>query len=55
MRIKINDPKPYGAKGAGSLENRENGARGGDEENPILPPAKDLNKLYGISPSDIDK
>ncbi|ODM98162.1 Gamma-aminobutyric acid receptor subunit beta [Orchesella cincta] len=38
----------------------KHGKRGSrwDEENPahpILPPGKDINKLYGITPSDIDK
>ncbi|ODM87507.1 Gamma-aminobutyric acid receptor subunit beta, partial [Orchesella cincta] len=45
VRFKVHDPKSY-AKGAGTLENTVNGARGGDEENPahpILPPGKDIN------------
>ncbi|OXA45738.1 gamma-aminobutyric acid receptor subunit beta isoform X1 [Folsomia candida] len=57
VRFKVHDPKSF-AKGVGTLENTVNGARGGDEENPahpILPPGKDINKLYGITPSDIDK
>jgi len=57
VRFKVHDPKSY-SKGVGTLENTVNGARGGDEENPahpILPPGKDINKLYGITPSDIDK
>lgn len=66
VRFKVHDPKAH-SKG-GTLENTVNGGRGGgggpppDEEaaNPPIPqhiihPNKDINKLYGMTPSDIDK
>lgn len=55
------DPKAH-SKG-GTLENTING-RSTDEEAPppgpaggahLIHPGKDINKLYGITPSDIDK
>ncbi|KAL7642734.1 UNVERIFIED_CONTAM: hypothetical protein RMT77_007299 [Armadillidium vulgare] len=60
VRYKVHDPKAH-SKG-GTLENTINGRA--DEEAPPLPPPafpppkdlnKNLNKLYGCSPSDIDK
>ncbi|XP_065162537.1 gamma-aminobutyric acid receptor subunit beta isoform X4 [Atheta coriaria] len=69
VRFKVNDPKAH-SKG-GTLESTVNGGRGGggggggggppDEEaappipQHIIHPGKDINKLYGITPSDIDK
>ncbi|XP_077302487.1 resistant to dieldrin isoform X1 [Arctopsyche grandis] len=60
VRFKVHDPKAH-SKG-GTLENTINGGRGGaEEEAPPAPPAhlihpgKDINKLLGITPSDIDK
>ncbi|XP_046389492.1 gamma-aminobutyric acid receptor subunit beta-like [Ischnura elegans] len=65
VRFKVHDPKAH-SKG-GTLESTVNGGgRGGDEEAApaptapgggphLLPPGKDINKLYGITPSDIDK
>lgn len=63
MRFKVHDPKAH-SKG-GTLESTVNGGRGGgggpDEEaaapipQHIIHPNKDINKLYGITPSDIDK
>lgn len=66
MRFKVHDPKAH-SKG-GTLESTVNGGRGGgggggghDEEaaapipQHIIHPGKDINKLYGITPSDIDK
>lgn len=61
----MHDPKAH-SKG-GTLESTVNGGRGGgggapDEEaaappipQHIIHPNKDINKLYGITPSDIDK
>ncbi|CAH0545657.1 unnamed protein product [Brassicogethes aeneus] len=69
VRFKVHDPKAH-SKG-GTLESTVNGGRGGggggresgppEEETTapipqhIIHPNKDLNKLYGISSSDIDK
>ncbi|XP_068893813.1 gamma-aminobutyric acid receptor subunit beta isoform X2 [Tenebrio molitor] len=63
VRFKVHDPKAH-SKG-GTLESTVNGGRGGgggpDEEaaapipQHIIHPNKDINKLYGITPSDIDK
>ncbi|XP_018318735.1 gamma-aminobutyric acid receptor subunit beta isoform X4 [Agrilus planipennis] len=59
VRFKVHDPKVH-SKG-GTLESTVNGGRGGDEEagapipQHIIHPGKDINKLYGITPSDIDK
>ncbi|XP_071050472.1 gamma-aminobutyric acid receptor subunit beta isoform X5 [Onthophagus taurus] len=62
VRFKVHDPKAH-SKG-GTLESTVNGGRGGggpDEEaaapipQHIIHPGKDINKLYGITPSDIDK
>ncbi|XP_031767281.2 gamma-aminobutyric acid receptor subunit beta isoform X9 [Galleria mellonella] len=59
VRFKVHDPKAH-SKG-GTLENTINGGRGGaEEENPgppphILHPGKDISKLLGMTPSDIDK
>ncbi|ENN73103.1 hypothetical protein YQE_10244, partial [Dendroctonus ponderosae] len=66
VRFKVHDPKAH-SKG-GTLESTVNGGRGGreggaDDEvagGPPIPqhimhPNKDINKLYGITPSDIDK
>ncbi|XP_066590310.1 gamma-aminobutyric acid receptor subunit beta isoform X2 [Prorops nasuta] len=52
VRFKVQDPK------GGTLENTINGRA--DEEAPPAPqhlihPGKDISKLYGITPSDIDK
>ncbi|VVC42191.1 Hypothetical protein CINCED_3A009617 [Cinara cedri] len=57
VRFKAHDSKNY-LKG-GSLENTINN-RGDDDITPLPPqhimhPNKDINKLYGITPSDIDK
>ncbi|XP_050535645.1 gamma-aminobutyric acid receptor subunit beta-like isoform X2 [Daktulosphaira vitifoliae] len=56
IRYKAHDPKNY-MKG-GSLEN----TLSGDEENitpmptqHVMHPKKDINKMYGLTPSDIDK
>ncbi|XP_044587176.1 resistant to dieldrin isoform X6 [Cotesia typhae] len=56
VRFKVHDPKAH-SKG-GTLENTINGRA--DEEAPPAPPhlihpTKDISKLYGITPSDIDK
>nr|BAW87779.1 GABA-gated chloride channel [Periplaneta americana] len=56
VRFKVHDPKAH-SKG-GTLENTINGRA--DEEAAQAPqhlihPGKDINKLYGITPSDIDK
>ncbi|XP_035718609.1 gamma-aminobutyric acid receptor subunit beta-like isoform X17 [Vespa mandarinia] len=56
VRFKVHDPKAH-SKG-GTLENTINGRA--DEEAPPAPqhlihPGKDISKLYGITPSDIDK
>lgn len=66
VRFKVHDPKAH-SKG-GTLESTVNGGRGGREGGPdeeaaggapipqhIMHPNKDINKLYGITPSDIDK
>ncbi|XP_049886240.1 gamma-aminobutyric acid receptor subunit beta-like isoform X5 [Pectinophora gossypiella] len=59
VRFKVHDPKAH-SKG-GTLENTINGGRSGtEEENPgppphILHPGKDISKLLGMTPSDIDK
>nr|ADM88008.1 ionotropic GABA-aminobutyric acid receptor RDL1-3b6a [Bombyx mori] len=57
VRFKVHDPKAH-SKG-GTLENTINGGRGGaDEENPgphPIHPGKDISKLLGMTPSDIDK
>uniref|UniRef100_A0A336MS13 CSON005518 protein n=1 Tax=Culicoides sonorensis TaxID=179676 RepID=A0A336MS13_CULSO len=66
VRFKVHDPKAH-SKG-GTLENTINGGRAGqgppppepapDVEAPpthLLKPGKDINKLLGITPSDIDK
>ncbi|KOB75060.1 GABA-gated chloride channel isoform a3 [Operophtera brumata] len=58
VRFKVHDPKAH-SKG-GTLENTINGGRGGaEEENAgaghILHPTKDISKLLGMTPSDIDK
>ncbi|XP_025404820.1 gamma-aminobutyric acid receptor subunit beta-like isoform X2 [Sipha flava] len=58
VRFKAHDPKNY-LKG-GSLENTINGRGDDDNITPIptqhvMHPNKDINKLYGITPSDIDK
>ncbi|XP_014281963.1 gamma-aminobutyric acid receptor subunit beta isoform X5 [Halyomorpha halys] len=57
VRFKVHDPKAH-FKG-GTLENTING-RAEEEAAPPVPqhlihPTKDYNKLYGITPSDIDK
>ncbi|XP_054274839.1 gamma-aminobutyric acid receptor subunit beta-like isoform X5 [Macrosteles quadrilineatus] len=55
VRFKVHDPKAH-FKG-GTLENTINGRA--DEEAPapqhLIHPGKDINKLYGVTPSDIDK
>ncbi|XP_070170011.1 gamma-aminobutyric acid receptor subunit beta isoform X20 [Polyergus mexicanus] len=56
VRFKVHDPKAH-SKG-GTLENTINGRA--DEETAgapqhIIHPGKDITKLYGITPSDIDK
>ncbi|XP_065337171.1 gamma-aminobutyric acid receptor subunit beta isoform X4 [Cloeon dipterum] len=65
VRFKVHDPKAH-SKG-GTLENTvngradEEGGGGGGGGGPppppthLLHPGKDINKLYGITPSDIDK
>ncbi|XP_047524760.1 gamma-aminobutyric acid receptor subunit beta-like isoform X1 [Pieris napi] len=57
VRFKVHDPKVH-SKG-GVLENTVNGGRNTEEENPpapqLLPPGKDISKLLGMTPSDIDK
>ncbi|CAH4038478.1 unnamed protein product [Pieris brassicae] len=57
VRFKVHDPKVH-SKG-GILENTINGGRNTEEENPpapqLLPPGKDISKLLGMTPSDIDK
>ncbi|XP_063702908.1 gamma-aminobutyric acid receptor subunit beta isoform X3 [Culicoides brevitarsis] len=67
VRFKVHDPKAH-SKG-GTLENTINGGRAGqgappppepppDAEAPpthLIHPGKDINKLLGITPSDIDK
>nr|CAD7455489.1 unnamed protein product [Timema tahoe] len=59
VRFKVHDAKAH-SKG-GTLENTVNGRAdeevGGPAPPPkhIINPAKDYNKLYGITPSDIDK
>ncbi|GLH06817.1 GABA receptor Rdl 1 subunit: GABA receptor Rdl 1 subunit [Gryllus bimaculatus] len=55
VRFKVHDRKAH-SKG-GTLERTVNGRA--DEEVPppqhVLRPGKDINKMYGITPSDIDK
>lgn len=58
VHFKVHDPKAH-FKG-GTLENTINGGRGDEETQHIIPqhliqPGKDVNKLYGVTPSDIDK
>ncbi|CAH2034718.1 unnamed protein product, partial [Iphiclides podalirius] len=58
VRFKVHDPKAH-SKG-GTLENTINGGRANEEDNPgppphILHPGKDISKLLGMTPSDIDK
>ncbi|XP_045541939.1 gamma-aminobutyric acid receptor subunit beta [Papilio machaon] len=58
VRFKVHDPKVH-SKG-GTLENTINGGRTNEEDNPgppphILHPGKDISKLLGMTPSDIDK
>ncbi|XP_078033541.1 resistant to dieldrin isoform X4 [Augochlora pura] len=56
VRFKVHDPKAH-SKG-GTLENTING-RADEEAAPapqhLIHPGKDISKLYGITPSDIDK
>ncbi|XP_046997745.1 gamma-aminobutyric acid receptor subunit beta isoform X2 [Schistocerca americana] len=57
VRFKVHDPKAH-SKG-GTLENTVNGRAdeeaGGPAPQHLIHPTKDINKLYGITPSDIDK
>ncbi|KAI5701071.1 hypothetical protein M8J75_005815 [Diaphorina citri] len=62
VRFKVYDPKAH-SKG-GTLENTINGRSTDEEANAppgpgggahLIHPGKDINKLYGITPSDIDK
>ncbi|XP_011559267.2 gamma-aminobutyric acid receptor subunit beta-like isoform X2 [Plutella xylostella] len=58
VRFKVHDPKAH-SKG-GTLENTINGGRGGGDEDNVIPPhilhpGKDISKLLGMTPSDIDK
>ncbi|XP_050361013.1 gamma-aminobutyric acid receptor subunit beta-like [Nymphalis io] len=58
VRFKVHDPKVH-SKG-GILENTINGGRGSEEDNPgpsphLIHPGKDISKLLGMTPSDIDK
>ncbi|CAH2103930.1 unnamed protein product [Euphydryas editha] len=59
VRFKVHDPKAH-SKG-GTLENTINGSgRGTDDENSgppphLIHPGKDISKLLGMTPSDIDK
>ncbi|XP_050683653.1 gamma-aminobutyric acid receptor subunit beta isoform X1 [Leptidea sinapis] len=58
VRFKVHDPKAH-SKGA-ILENTLNGGRNAEEEPPVPPPqllqpGKDISKLLGMTPSDIDK
>ncbi|XP_076225598.1 resistant to dieldrin isoform X5 [Nomia melanderi] len=56
VRFKVHDPKAH-SKG-GTLENTING-RADEEAAPapqhLIHPGKDISKLYGVTPSDIDK
>ncbi|XP_024937832.1 gamma-aminobutyric acid receptor subunit beta isoform X12 [Cephus cinctus] len=56
VRFKVHDPKAH-SKG-GTLENTING-RADEEAAPVpqhlIHPGKDISKLYGVTPSDIDK
>nr|BAL63029.1 GABA-gated chloride channel subunit [Sogatella furcifera] len=57
VRFKVHDPKAH-FKG-GTLENTINGRADEEVHLPapqhLIHPGKDINKLYGITPSDIDK
>ncbi|GFG28173.1 hypothetical protein Cfor_07825, partial [Coptotermes formosanus] len=57
VRFKVHDPKAH-SKG-GTLENTINGRADEEAATPapqhLIHPGKDINKLYGITPSDIDK
>ncbi|XP_021919066.1 gamma-aminobutyric acid receptor subunit beta isoform X1 [Zootermopsis nevadensis] len=57
VRFKVHDPKVH-SKG-GTLENTINGRTDEEAAAPapqhLIHPGKDINKLYGITPSDIDK
>ncbi|XP_039287207.1 gamma-aminobutyric acid receptor subunit beta isoform X13 [Nilaparvata lugens] len=57
VRFKVHDPKAH-FKG-GTLENTINGRADEEVQHPapqhLIHPGKDINKLYGITPSDIDK
>nr|QQH14674.1 GABA-gated chloride channel [Blattella germanica] len=57
VRFKVHDPKAH-SKG-GTLENTINGRADEEVAAPapqhLIHPKKDINKLYGITPSDIDK
>jgi len=57
VRYKLHDPKAH-FKG-GTLENTINGRTDEEAITPVLThplhPGKDLSKMYGITPSDIDK
>ncbi|PNF30268.1 Gamma-aminobutyric acid receptor subunit beta [Cryptotermes secundus] len=57
VRFKVHDPKVH-SKG-GTLENTINGRADEEAAAPapqhLIHPGKDINKLYGITPSDIDK
>nr|XP_018901515.1 PREDICTED: gamma-aminobutyric acid receptor subunit beta isoform X1 [Bemisia tabaci] len=57
VRYKVHDPKAH-FKG-GTLENTINGRADEEAATPapqhLIHPNKDINKLYGITPSDIDK
>lgn len=70
MRFKVHDPKAHSKGGTlestvnggrGGAGGGGGGGGGGDEESAgpipqhLIHPNKDLNKLYGISSSDIDK
>ncbi|KAG8273677.1 hypothetical protein J6590_016999 [Homalodisca vitripennis] len=57
VRFKVHDPKAH-FKG-GTLENTINGRADEESAAPapqhLIHPGKDINKLYGVTPSDIDK
>lgn len=64
VRYKVHNPKAHSR--GGTLESSVNGSRGGGGSGPdeeaaapipqhIIHPNKDMNKMYGITPSDIDK
>lgn len=57
VRFKVHDPKAH-FKG-GTLENTINGRADEEAQTPapqhLIHPGKDINKLYGVTPSDIDK